>query len=222
MPKRAMSEHSRKDHDRLAARLLSRKNQLSRPEKEAIFDGVMQRLPDGDRPWTFGSARNKWLLLSGLGGAALATAMMFLFVLPRVGDSPEFAKKGAAPSGPTLRLACAEAGRAGPCAQGRTILFEASGYGSRRHFAAFARRDDGTVIWYFPDAAAALTLTLSDDGSGRALKKGIAIGAEHTAGRYVVYGLFFEQPRTRPEIRTLMAKDVAGDFTLIEQELVIE
>jgi hypothetical protein len=190
------------------SRLLSGRRGLSRPEKEAILDGVLARV--APRPW--------WRRPAAIGvlavAAAAATAVLMIRPAPpdpRSGGGDEFtARGGALPA--SFEVSCVPA----PCATGSKLVFDVTSTGGAGYFAAFARRADGDlVIWYFPSAAAARSRPLP--AGGGVLDTGIALGAEHPPGRYAIEGVFSSTPLDRPAIRAQVERGAA-----VVREMIVQ
>jgi hypothetical protein len=193
---------------RIIHRLLAGRRGLTRTEKDDLFAAVMQEVDPG-RP------RRRLAPLLALIGAAAALLLVPLVL--RRADQPEalVARGGAASA--TFSAFCA----AGPCRVGDTLLLDIAP-GGWDHFAAFARRDDGTIIWYraAEDAAAAV--------SPGVLPSGIVLDDAHRPGTYRVYGIFSRAPLARAEIRARFLPEADGaaasagaDTAVVVRELVV-
>jgi hypothetical protein len=166
------------------SRLLAGRRGLSRPEKDAILDGVLARVEH--RPLKRG-------LVIGALTAAAAAATIVMLVLPR---DEMTAKGGDLPAG--FEVTCVPA----PCTIGSKFVFDITSTGGATYFAAWAhmkRSPDESHrqvfwIWYFP------TSRRIPDGGG-VLDTGIVLGPEHTPGTYTVEGVFSSEPLEREQIR---------------------
>lgn len=184
----------------LIPRLLAGRDRLSRLEKEEILEKVLSRsAPRRTRWW--------WAALPAV---ALA-AVVFVIALPGSHKESEFTARGGGKPIAAFTPSCS------PCTPGGTLLFDTHGT-TYRYFAAFARRSDGTVLWYFP-AEAGASLDLGNQPTHGVLDRGIAIGPEHTPGTYRVYGVFSDQPLTRAQIRERFER---GELHVVEKELVVQ
>ena len=196
----------------LAARLLSRKNRLTREEKDVILARVLAATaPRRARRWP--------ALVFALAGAAAAVIAIPWAIRDRSAES-SFASRGDGAA--MFDLACAGQ-RTHTCQLGQTLVFDlqATRY---RYFAAFARRDDGTVIWYFPDAAPGTSLDLRDRTPGGVLDRGISLDAAHGAGHYQVYGIYSAAPLSREDIKSRFrpgARDLGRETSIATHELVV-
>lgn len=197
----------------LAARLLSRKNRLTRGEKDAIFGRVLAE--------TGRRRARRWPALGFALAAAAAAVVVIPWAIREHGADPSFAPRGD-DSAAMFDLACAGQ-RTHTCHLGQTLVFDLqAGY---RYFAAFARRDDGTVIWYFPDSATGRSLDLRDRIPDGVLDRGIALDAAHGAGDYQVYGIYSAAPLSRDDIKSRFrpgAKDLGPETSVATRELVIQ
>jgi len=200
----------------LAARLLSRRNRLTRDEKDVIFARVLAQ--------TGRRRGRRWPALV----FALAGAAAVLLVIPRAwtvrdhSADPSFAARGDG-SAAGFDLACAGQ-RTRTCQLGQTLVFDLQA-GRERYFAAFARRDDGTVIWYFPDSATGTSLDLRDRTRDGVLDRGIALDATHGAGHYEVYGIYSAAPLSRADIKSRFrpaARDLGPGTSIATRELVVQ
>ena len=181
-------------NDRLTSRLLAGRDRLSRVEKDQILAGVLPAQ----------ASRARWFWL-----AVPALAAIVLVVIAPWKTADEFTARGGTQPIATLHVSCATG-----CAQGSKLLFDLHGTTSYRYFAAFARRADGTVLWYFPSTDTATSEPISTTG---VLDRGIVLGAEHPAGAYRIYGVFSSTPLTRGAIRDAFdpAKLTAGSGTTV-------
>lgn len=197
------------------ARLLSRRNRMTRGEKDAIFARVLAE--------TAPRRRVRWPSLA----FALVAATAAFVLVPRVlmperhREPAELTARGAASA--SFGLVCA--GQPGAaCTQGHTLMFDLQG-APHRYFAAFARRDDGGVIWYFPDADTGRSLDLTGRLTHGLLDQGISLDAAHAAGHYRVYGIYSAAPLSRDEIKARFqpgAADLGVETAIATRELVIQ
>ena len=170
--------------DRRIPRLLAGSDRLSRVEKDAILAAVV---PGARR------RRVRWLWVAA---PVLAASAVLVVLAPwRSGTRDDFAARGSDRAIGALGVACANG-----CQPGAKLLFDVHGTTGYRYLAAFAKRADGTVLWYFPVSDAATSVDLASAPSG-VLDQGIVLGAEHAAGHYRVYGVFSQAPLTRAAIR---------------------
>lgn len=188
-------------------RLLAGKDRLTRFEKEQVLARVMTDVAPEPAP-----ARRRWFFVFAT--ASAAAALLLAIPLFR-GD--EFATRGGGGNGADFTMYCTTNEQRTPCQRGSKLLFELRPTSSDRYFAAFARRSDGTVIWYFPVDEAARSLGLTQQQIGVATTA-FVLGPEHAPGLYRVYGLFWAQPLSRSEIR---AQAEAAPRSLIEKPLVV-
>jgi len=199
----------------LVARLLSGRNRLSRREKDVLFERVVAELAPRRR------FRRPAALLALAGAAAAILALPWV-----IGDHGDrsvdepFAARGAAPA--DLGLVCA--GPDGRCHPGQKLMFDLQG-GAYRYFAAFARRDDGTIVWYFPDSPTGHSLELAGRLSHGVLDRGVALDERHGAGHYQVFGIYSAVPLTRDEIKARFrpgAADLGPDSSVVTRELAVQ
>ena len=145
---------------RLIPRLLAGKNQLSRPEKDEIFANVLGEV---GRPRRSGWWRpGVWV--------AVTSVAAILVIVPvvvkneggktRDGKNDTFTARGAASAVAGFDLACSGS-ESLRCQSGGHLLFDLQKSTGYRYFAAFARRNDGAVIWYFPESPEGQSLDLS-------------------------------------------------------------
>lgn len=182
----------------LTARLLTGKRGLSRPEKEAIFARVLTRT-------TSRRGRFRWPALI----LTLSTATAAMFLLFRSPRPAEFQARGGARA--SFRIACL----AGPCRTGGKLLFEVSALPGG-YFAAFARRTDGTIIWYFPDRETGESVSVL--GAGGELGRAVVLGPEHVPGEYQVFGMVSPRPLSRADVRYAVDHAAAP---ILKQQLVV-
>lgn len=183
------------DHE--LERLLSGRDAPSVSEKEALFERIYARSEPGRRRW----------LVPSLGAAlASAAAAVLVFSQLRGHSDPEFQARGGGllGTGPELSLSCG----AQPCREGAKLSFAVRA-ASDGYFAAFARRSDGVVIWYFPEASAP-SQPLPAGGARAVLDRAVVLGPEHLPGQYEVFGVFTARPLTRDELKLAVGDDLAG------------
>jgi hypothetical protein len=109
------------------------------------------------------------------------------------------------------------------CRTGDKLLFDVHGTSGYRYFAAFSRRPDGTIVWYFPTSDGT-SLDLSTHQRSGVVDQGVVLGAEHPAGRYQIYGVFSRTPLTRQAIRDRFdeaAHHAGPDTRVVTRELVV-
>ena len=185
----------------LIPRLLAGRDRLSRLEKEEILDNVLRNATPRRSRWWF----------AALPAVALA-AVVLVVALPRSREQSEFTARGSGKPVATFAASCS------PCTPGGTLVFDVHGTTGYRYFAAFAKRGDGTVLWYFP-AESGASVDLVNQPTHGVLDRGIVIGPEHTPGSYRVYAVFSDQPLTRQQIRERFE---SGGLQIVEQELVVK
>jgi hypothetical protein len=188
--------------ERTVARLLSGRNAPSVLEKEQLFERIYAGVARAPR-------RAVWYRLGlAAAGAAVLVGALWLRVRPAP-PAQEFAARGAGlEATESFRLLCSGAAITS-CKSGSTLGFELFGLAEPRHFAAFARRGDGTVIWYTPPPEG-VTAGVAPSASSMLLGQGVSLGREHTPGRYLVYGVFSREPLTRAQIKTALGQDLRG------------
>ena len=187
--------------DRLTSRLLGGRDQLSRPEKDAILDGVLADTAPSAR------ARWGWLVLPVLALAA------FLLVPWRSSvPSGDFTARGGNQPAAVMQAGCATG-----CTQGAKLVFDVHGTTGYRYFAAFAKAGDGKALWYFPADDRATGVDLSAQPATGVLDRSVVLGPEHAPGTYRVYGIFSNAPLTRSAIRAAFDPKTrsAGEGTLV-------
>jgi hypothetical protein len=214
-------------HEGLVSRLLSRRNQLSRLEKEQVLERVLAGIGPGR-----GRRRTAWLAA----GFGLAAAAALALVLPRLSPSQRpggetfTARGGGEPA--VFHAHCVETASpaeptasASGCRAGAKLVFEVSAGEPSRFFAAFARRGDGSVIWYFPDTAAGTSKDLSRDLVRGVLSTSIVLGPEHPPGDYEIYGVFSNRALDRVAVKALIGSNAAASppaGTVSVQKVTIE
>jgi hypothetical protein len=170
--------------DRLVSRLLAGDDRLSRIEKDAVLDGVLATVAPPRR------TRWPWLALPVVAAVAL------FVIAPWRSSEPEFAARGGSSPMASLHVTCTAG-----CTRGAKLLFDLHGTSSYRYFAAFAKRGDGTVLWYFPTSDTSTSADLATLPTSGVLDRGIVLGEDHPAGSYRVYGVFSREPLARATIR---------------------
>ncbi len=198
------------------ARLLSGRNRPSVLEKEAAFEQVMARMPGHPRRWLQGM----WLTAAA---AAAVVALVWLNAPKPSSEFGELASRGAAATAQaSFELVCGVRGGAERCVRGDKLGFVVHA-SAGRFFAAFARRPDGTLLWYWPaltgKSIPASTLAVLDASSDSVL-----LDAAHLPGRYTVFGVFSTRPLARQEIERALGPDLRGrtGIDVVERMLVVE
>jgi len=189
-------------------RLLAGRDRLSRPEKEEILEAVLAGVaPARSTRW--------WWLTAPAVVAAAAVTLLVAAPWRESGPRDELAARGGGTPSAALKLHCAEA-----CTTGAKLLFDLDGTSGYRYFAAFARRGDGVVLWYFPDTPEGTSVDLDAAKTSGVLDRSIVLGGEHTPGRYQIYGVFSQAPLTRAQLHEAFTGDSAGPGTaVVAQEL---
>jgi hypothetical protein len=176
------------------ARLIQGRDEPSILARERLFERIYQET--APRPTR---QRLGWAL--GLSLAAVAGAVA-LYLRP---PSSEFAARGGGAFESAFQPRCIE----GPCRSGNKLVFEMGPLATGRHFAAFARRHDGTIVWYFP-AADEKSIALSTSETPQLLQRAITLGPEHSPGRYELFGVFSERPLSRAELKVALGDELRG------------
>lgn len=189
--------------DSTPARLLAGRDRLGRVEKDAILGTVLAQTAAKRRAtW--------WFVLPAVAAAAIALLVLW----PRSHAEEEFGARGGGAPIAMFAPRCTE-----PCGHGGKLVFDLQGTTGYRYFAAFARGDDGNVIWYWTGKDLATAL---DRGI---LGETVVIGDEHARGTYRVYGVFSQTALDREGIKALFddgghVRETAG-VAVVERELVI-
>jgi len=157
------------------SRLLAGRRGLSRPEKDAILDGVLARVER--------RSLKHGLVIGALAVGATASTLVFVHR-----ERDEITAKGSELAA-GFEITCVPA----PCATGSKLVFDITSTGGATYFAAFAHGGDA-MIWYFP------TSRRIPDGGG-VLDTGIVLGPEHAPGTYTIEGVFSSEPLDCDEIR---------------------
>lgn len=138
------------------------------------------------------------LLGGGLAAAGLAAAALaLLWVRPKGG---EFTPKGAAVDAAfTVEIACLESGT-GSCHLGDTLVLRVDGKAPSGYLAAYATGESSPEqrIWYFPEANGSWA-EVSAERETQVIARGIKLGPEHRAGRYVVHTIVARRPLGRDD-----------------------
>lgn len=184
----------------LAARLLSKKKDLSVLEKEQIFAQVVHHAAVRGKP-SQGRGVFVLRLASGLAALAVIVAVPVFVNVNRPSPQDEFLARGGQSANATYSVKCLGAKGETKCVQGNKLIFEVTPPEEQRYFAAFAKADDGTIIWYFPGDENTKSLKVEENKQRGILAKGIRLGAEHRPGRYELYGIFSSAPLARAQIR---------------------
>jgi hypothetical protein len=199
------------DHDPALSRLLAGRDTLSRPEREEIFDAVWSGL-DADAPQESARTGRSWFgVVLAFGAAAMAFAAVGLE--PPTHDSGAVGVRGAA-TGPVVAPRC-DGG--GSCTTGDQIHFEIAGATQWSHIGLFARRPDGTVIWYSPPNEDVGTDVFEPQVETTLAPRTVDVDEQHTAGRYELTAIFSRRPLSREEIRRRLSVAHPGDEVAVTE-----
>ncbi len=107
------------------------------------------------------------------------------------------------------------------CRAGARLAFEVTASEGRGYFAAFARRSDGVVIWYFPEPSGVSLLV--PRASASLLDRAVELGTEQPPGQYRVYGVFSARPLPRADVKRALGDDLRGsaDVSVVVQDLEV-
>ena len=197
--------------DPVIPRLLAGHDRLSRVEKDDILDAVLAGVSPPQR-------RVRWWM--ALVPAAMAMVAI-LAIAPWRSSAPtsELAARGGSEPFAVFQPTCTDG-----CEAGHKILFDLHGTSGYRYFAAFSKRPDGTVLWYFPDAGRSSSIDLVMQPESGVLDRSILLGADHPPGTYRLHGVFSREPLTREMIRAGFDETTlsAGpDTKVVVSELVV-
>lgn len=187
------------------SRLLSGRNQLSVTEREAILEQVLadSRVAGDDRASRSWLRQRRWAAVAAGLAAASAIALVMHVRAGTGTGGPEanemFAARGAA--GHQMEVVCASSGQVGQCPVGDRLILDLAGAAEPVHFAAFARRGDGMIIWYFPEREQDSTVPLAENMRSGVFDRTVILGPEHSPGTYTVHGVFSDQAMTREDVR---------------------
>ena len=199
--------------DEVLGRLIAGRNAPSVLAKEQLFERIYAQVqPKPER-----RPRGAWLFAAVAGAAAVAAAAVLL-VHP---GEPEFQARGsrvAAASSPELVVSCPGAGG---CRVGSKLSFALRAQATS-YFAAFARRFDGTIIWYFPEPESS-SVAVPQTSEPALLDRAVLLGPEHLPGHYEVYGVFSRQPLTREQLKLKVREDLSGspDAVVVRRPLEV-
>ncbi len=202
----------------LIPRLLSGKNQLSRSEKDEIFEKVMGKVAP--------PARSNWRLAPAFLLASVAALLLIPLAINN-GDEDsvqrEFTARGGSSASSAFSMTCANSSES--CQTSDKLVFDLSASTGYQYFSAFAKRADGAVIWYFPELPNGLSLDLHQQLQDGVLDRGVVIGSNHRTGKYQVYGIFSDEPLTRNEIKNRFKVEevtIGSGTSVVTRELVIQ
>jgi hypothetical protein len=179
----------------LIPRLLSGRNRLSRVEKDQILENVLDEVAPQPKRLS-----KVWTAVP-LVAAAAVIALVPLALWHTGHEDDAFSSRGQSVSVAALSLSCGGVKDA-VCSQGDKLLFDLSQSTGYRYFGAFARSEDGTIIWYFPESPEGTSLDLTQRLVDGVLDRGAVLDEHHRPGRYEVYGVFSNEPLTRQSLRS--------------------
>jgi len=202
----------------LIPRLLSGKNQISRPEKDEIFKNVLAQVSP--------SKRRIWRLAPVLALSTVAALLLVPMAMNSAEKAPTraaFSARGSISASADFSMKCTN--RYGTCQPGDKLIFDLSASVGYQYFAAFAKRTDGVVMWYFPDSPGGESLDLQQRLRGGILDRGIILDDDYEPGRYQVWGIFSSTALTRSEIKerfTAGATEIGPGTTVVKRELEVQ
>jgi len=208
--------------DYYTARLLSGKDRLSVVEKEAILERIIDQTKAEKK-----SEPASWMSVRRLSYTAAAAVVLFavplLIYLALTPVPDEFISRGISGSPSGFTVACLGAGDDGFCHPGDKLFFKVNAPEGKPFFSAFARRTDGTVIWYFPGEEFSHSIEVSKNNYEGVLSVGVLLGSEHRPGYYVVFGLFSSRRLSKSQIREAVEEygTVSGDIVLKRQSFSV-
>ena len=205
--------------ERSLFRLLGAPGRLSRPEKEAILAGVLATV---ERPAL--ARRSHWWAI--VFACAVAAALVLVLRGPRelAVEDDVLTPRGLGDAAPQLAILCGDQPLARACAAGNELGFEAAALGGLHHLAMYAKREDGTVIWYLPANSDGRSLALDADHQTVLVGQRVTLGPEHTPGRYRVVAVFSAQPLDRDAVKDVILGRTprSRDGAVVERELWVE
>ena len=189
-------------------RLLSGKARLTRADKDAVLESLLERPAEERAPSAVSPLAG--LLRWGLAAAAVAGGIA---LLARTGTDP-FTARGGGVEAPSFTVHCAKDMASGRCPLTSKLLFRVEPRKARR-LALLAQRRDA-VVWYVTDQ----DLTrLSVDGL---LEVGIPLLPDHTPGHYQVIGVFSDGTLSKDALRALVDGEPVPGTTVVRRELEVE
>jgi hypothetical protein len=181
----------------------------------ALFERVMNGLEAEQRRRGIRGARFGWARWGGAAVGLAAAAALALFIGSRREDEPEFAPRGVGRAGPAFYVECLAPAGGSVCVTGGKLTFRVTPSPERPFFAAFARRQDGVILWYLPEANAA-----SARVSNPQLAVGFALDAQQPPGDYELFGVFSAEPLRREDVARRLADDLDpkdGSLSVVRQ-----
>ncbi len=201
---------SKKDRH-LPARLLSKRRGLLVDEKDEVLKRVLKTVRQEE-----GRPRHPWFapvyrpVLIGV-SAVVAVALSLWLGLPSE-PQQEFRAKGEGGTLPFFSITCLDGDGQLDCRTGAKLVFSIRPVSVQRFFSAFARRkEDGLVIWYFPEKTIGTALPVAPAVNREPLARGVLLGPEHRPGSYRITGLLSDSPLSREQIRRLFESKDAAD-----------
>ena len=198
--------------DSKLARLLSRRDEPSVLEKEALFERVLAA--------TGQPARRRFAGFLAFAGVAAAAAAVALFVKLREPD--EFASRGTTGTSPSVEVVCVKTGAAGRCEADDTVSFDVRTEGNTWYFAAFAMRED-EVVWFFPQEDGE-SIRVEGSAKPALLGQGVRLGDRMRPGAYDIVAVFSREPLRRNDIKARLGQDLLGrsGIEVLRRPLVVE
>ena len=185
-------------------RLLEGTTNFSRAERDEMFDDVFASV-SAEESAEAKEARPGWLRWFALAAVVCLAVVPASFLLTP--GEPTFTARGADGN---VQLRCSGAPA---CSLGDTLTFELSAP-PQPWFAAFARSDAGTVVWYFPETPDAESIRV-DEGL---LERSVTLGDEHAPGTWTVHAIFTDTPLDREQIRDSFTE--SGEFSRPDAKLI--
>ena len=187
---------------------------LSGPEKERVFDGVMdnvlQEVSPDERHRAIAAAdpragrrsssqrQRRWVVALS---AIAAMAVVGVLLLDELADPVSSKAPGAFVARGTQEQTASpiEGGCQGGCQRGDTLMFRVHSVPQSVYLAAWSVGPEGKRTWYFPTDDGEMP-QLRPNPQPTVLRHGIKLGAEHALGAHALHFLLVAQVETRTQI----------------------
>ena len=204
-------------------RLFSKEKRLTVQEEEAILNAVIAENKMHRRVGAR-SGGFRLLRVAVVGVALLLIVPLAAILLPDGNDQETFTERGGEQA--SFAPQCIGTHRNNGCRIGETLVFRINAPLNRHYFAVFAvHKESEKLYWYYPSDEAGIGIEINRERKRGILTRGIRIGPEHRAGRYIVYGVFSENALNRAALRKMFVDGKPRNttaFSVVEALLDIE
>jgi hypothetical protein len=200
-----------KDVDKyFAARLLSKKDDVTIQEKEQVLENILRQLSVGNTPMDTEKRHcsQRFLCIAAIGAIVVlcVTGVSFWLLFTDDRQEPEFTAKGVGNPPPFFEVQCLNDDGSAGCASGSKLTFLFRELKQEVFFAALAiRESDNLVIWMFP--AQDDEQSIAVPAGTRTLSQAVVLDALYPSGDYEIIGVRSDRAMGRPDLKQRILKN---------------